>query len=1465
MLKKAAGLITAFAILLSSFSAGASAAEGAAPFDDATQIFAYEDFSNYLLEDESTLENTAPWTLETVSSGTRGTSFTLETDPLDTSNRVMGIKHYKKNGGSTKVTNERFGQNFPGAGEGRIEITYKIMPAAAGDFNVYILKDSAVSTDPAVKIETAANGKTYVSYYAAEADSAITGKAKNFTFEWKENEWTVFKIVTDTKQNLLEITVSNSAQTVSKSYEAYFKNKIGGFRMEIPRGSDINTMYTDDIFIYADYSEALENAALTVNAQMITNEPLDQITKDIFSLPPQTGDFGILWSSDAPGIINTQSGRVTQRKFAQNANITATLTADSQIQFYKNATKTLKFPVTVLPYGSFTDEEILDDYLSDITWSSMSEEPIDAVTKNLSFSAAGQDGISVEYESSNTAVLSNDGTVTRPTDGENKTAELTVRLRRGSAQREKKFNITVVFDMTVQYKVEQAKKAITAAAVTSQRPDAVTKNIILPTEGLYATSIRWISSDESVITNDGIVTRGETDKTVTLTAYITLENVTEQTSFDITVKMSENAMARADRDALIIREGVVSAGFKLPQYGSLYQSTVVWTSDNTAITPSGGYALITAPSFEEGDASVKLTAKIKHGESDEFSKEFYFSVLAEKSDEELVQSAYEMLDESIGAHDGDSIEDNLVFRAKFPGDVLCSYTVSDPDVIKSNGEVENPAVGETAKSVTVTAKLKKNSAVRTKTYNFTVMPFESTMQLLQKARQALGFNMLCQDEINAVKSNLTLPSSWKYGTHIQWSSSDEEALLIAENESSAIGLINRPQFGEGVKTATLTAKLCFGEESVTKSFNISIAEQIDYQTTLLIDNEEGILGQTPVVPYGKWTPAASENSSFVTGIDPENDQNKVIEIFRAASSQKPSGTNNSRYSMQKEANATYGKSVVSLKMYIDEDTENDVSFSIRSTGGAQVSVIIKNDGKVILVSEDNLQLNAEYAPPIQKGKWVELTFYIDNPKKMYTLYADGVLMTENGLVTLNGAAYDTTDGIRTIYYSNEQKPSNIYGFDISLSNIATTKDSAVYLDDICVMRQKEYDSEMLLAAQDFETKFTALNNLAALRKNLVFPSLTYDGCSVSYYSADTSVLLADGTVKRPEEDTAVEFCAVFFDGNYYLRKSFLINVLHKDPSEPSESGKTETELLNEDLQQAKNAITENYQLTNITGNITLLQSGANGSVISYRSSNESVISETGVVSRANTDVTVTLTIKAQRNGLSAETELTLIVKSKPSVSTGGGGSPSGGSVIGKSSGKQSGIDIDALNREQIMYFSDVEPTHWAYGYITELYKKGIVSRDEKFRCDDAVTRAEFIKMLVEAGGIDKENAEASFSDVSETQWFAPYIGAAERAGIANGKEDGRFYPEESISRQDAALLCQKLIQTAGQSEITAAEVWFSDSADISDYATEAVRQLAFEKIIVGDNGAFRPHGFITRAEACSLISKMLGRYFDDKI
>lgn len=174
-------------------------------------------------------------------------------------------------------------------------------------------------------------------------------------------------------------------------------------------------------------------------------------------------------------------------------------------------------------------------------------------------------------------------------------------------------------------------------------------------------------------------------------------------------------------------------------------------------------------------------------------------------------------------------------------------------------------------------------------------------------------------------------------------------------------------------------------------------------------------------------------------------------------------------------------------------------------------------------------------------------------------------------------------------------------------------------------------------------------------------------------------------------------------------------------------------------------------------------------------------------------------------------------------------------------------------------FHDLDSVTWAKESIQKLYDNQVVAEDssKRFRPEDSITREEFVKMLVVSLDILDENAQCSFDDVSEADWFYPYIASAVSKGVVKGVSDTSFGVGQNVTRQDIAAL---VYRAAENLHVTLAqnnpEKDFSDKADISDYAVEAIRAMTKAGIVNGyEDNTFQPHHTATRAEAAVMIAK----------
>ncbi len=209
-----------------------------------------------------------------------------------------------------------------------------------------------------------------------------------------------------------------------------------------------------------------------------------------------------------------------------------------------------------------------------------------------------------------------------------------------------------------------------------------------------------------------------------------------------------------------------------------------------------------------------------------------------------------------------------------------------------------------------------------------------------------------------------------------------------------------------------------------------------------------------------------------------------------------------------------------------------------------------------------------------------------------------------------------------------------------------------------------------------------------------------------------------------------------------------------------------------------------------------------------------------------------------------------------SVSSGGGnggsGNPGGG-------GSSISPGEDPESTTQTPEFSDITG-HWAQEQITRMAEEGIVNGmgDGTFQPDGSLTRAQFAAMLVKALGLPLGEGNGGFSDVSQSDWFAPYTVAAQRAGIIRGYEDGSFQPDREISREEMAKLLRAACATQELYEDLADIRIFSDWEEIALWAAESVQAVVGFGLMQGmDDGTFAPASGATRAQAAVVLCRLL--------
>lgn len=177
--------------------------------------------------------------------------------------------------------------------------------------------------------------------------------------------------------------------------------------------------------------------------------------------------------------------------------------------------------------------------------------------------------------------------------------------------------------------------------------------------------------------------------------------------------------------------------------------------------------------------------------------------------------------------------------------------------------------------------------------------------------------------------------------------------------------------------------------------------------------------------------------------------------------------------------------------------------------------------------------------------------------------------------------------------------------------------------------------------------------------------------------------------------------------------------------------------------------------------------------------------------------------------------------------------------------------------------------HWAKDKVMNLAKLGIISgvSSTEFAPQRQVTRAEFATMLVKAIKLEPGiQLRSNFNDVMADAWYFSAVNAAADAGLINGYGSFRFGPDDSITREQMAVMIHKaMIYTGKETALTEVDIQnqlavFSDRDRLSSWASNSVAAVLNQEIITGrGNGILAPRDNATRAEAAVIIMQMLDK------
>jgi hypothetical protein len=174
--------------------------------------------------------------------------------------------------------------------------------------------------------------------------------------------------------------------------------------------------------------------------------------------------------------------------------------------------------------------------------------------------------------------------------------------------------------------------------------------------------------------------------------------------------------------------------------------------------------------------------------------------------------------------------------------------------------------------------------------------------------------------------------------------------------------------------------------------------------------------------------------------------------------------------------------------------------------------------------------------------------------------------------------------------------------------------------------------------------------------------------------------------------------------------------------------------------------------------------------------------------------------------------------------------------------------------------------HWAKASADNMGSRLVISGTGNglFQPDREITRAEFAAAVVRALGLKPGQGSNPFADVNASEWYCDWIKTAVQYKLISGYGNGKFGPDDRITRQQAAAMAARAMKLAGlkaglaDGEAGKLLAGFEDSAQTASWAKDSLAACVKTGILAGKSGKLlAPGDEITRAEVAVMLERLL--------
>jgi len=175
-------------------------------------------------------------------------------------------------------------------------------------------------------------------------------------------------------------------------------------------------------------------------------------------------------------------------------------------------------------------------------------------------------------------------------------------------------------------------------------------------------------------------------------------------------------------------------------------------------------------------------------------------------------------------------------------------------------------------------------------------------------------------------------------------------------------------------------------------------------------------------------------------------------------------------------------------------------------------------------------------------------------------------------------------------------------------------------------------------------------------------------------------------------------------------------------------------------------------------------------------------------------------------------------------------------------------------------FADVKESDWFYGSVEYAFKNGLMvgTSDTTFSPYMNTTRGMIVTILHRLEGRPKSDTANAFTDVGADKYYTDAVAWARDNIIVSGYGNGMFGPEDSITREQMAVILMNYAKYKGYDISMKADLSkFADEESISPWAKDAISWANAEGLIQGSGSQLMPVDNALRCQVAAILQRFL--------